>query len=524
MEIIDTFGIGLGCLVDDALNLLTDVKDSKNKPVLQINIDATHSGRLTNDRVYPGIHVRNAAATWTKPAQKPVLKNHSSDADPIGRVTSSKYIQLKTGKAFDEDYLRPSTGVGSGVIQLDIDIMDTDAMEKFLDGRFMEFSTRQQFSSMICSFCGNDYVKNYCGHYPGDVVKVESKKKGGADKEYKVYGITGPLTYREVSVVNIPADSFTRINEMKAAEDALGDSIILSAYDDTNHDISKISLISSAGTDSVDLLRSGNRQTVTSSDRRKLTNKSIFCVAGPDFQQFIEDTDMNKAKLEDPLKEEEKENTTVIEDQTDSDSESSQEGQETEGDQEGVVAPDGEGTDENDETIQDVSDEEVREASMKALTISNKKLERDVKELRSEIERLKGDNTHKDEEIDRLRTSASEFQSKLKQITAKQLLDTKIMLGKPDVSDVSDKETYQEKLSELTKRSLDSLNDALTDISIELSNMKKDKGLIDFTEKPIENPTVNGTPNTEKIINTDSKSENKKVKPTRSQIIDAQLN
>ena len=278
-EIIESFNLEIGDLLEDYQSLIGDVLDSEGKPKLLLNIDATHSGRLTNNRVYPGEIVKDSYHTFTKPKGRPVLKNHNDSQDPIGRVTKADFVQIKSGKAFTNDFKKPSNGVGSGVVKLDLEILDQDAIDKFLDGRFQEFSTRQQFDGFYCSFCGNDYTKEYCGHYPGRTIVQETKK---GHKEYFVYGITGPLTYKEVSVVNIPADAYTNINEMSMEDMASDNDILLSVADDAFHEISQLLLASSASTDSVDLFSSGKRRAVTSSDRRKLTGKTIFSVARPD--------------------------------------------------------------------------------------------------------------------------------------------------------------------------------------------------------------------------------------------------
>jgi len=220
IEILENFRVEFSNIISDAESLVGDLVDSKKNPKLSMSIDATHSGRLTNNRVYPGKRVRAAVGSWTSPKSKPVLKNHDASQDPIGRVRAAEFVQLKNGRDFDSDYVNPSKGLGSGLIKLSLDIMDPDAIQKFVDGRFTEFSTRQGFTSFQCSFCGNDLAQSMCGHFPGDVIKVEDED---GETTYKVYGITGPLDYREVSVVNIPGDKFTGINTMElVGADSMG--------------------------------------------------------------------------------------------------------------------------------------------------------------------------------------------------------------------------------------------------------------------------------------------------------------
>ena len=524
-EIIETFNVDLGDLVDGYQDLLGDLTDSKAKPKLVLNIDATHSGRLTNNRVYPGVMVRKSVGTFTFPKGKPVLKNHDSDKDPIGRVTSAKFKQLKQGKAFELDYKSPSTGPGSGVITLGLEIMDEDSIEKFLDGRYQEFSTRQSFDGFFCSVCGNDYTKDTCGHYPGDIVNL--KGKDSKNKEYLVYGITGPLSYKEVSVVNIPADAYTNINEMEMVDSSFERDFLVSGRDDFSHGVSQLLLASSVGTDSVNLLSSGKRRAVTSKDRELLTGKTIFSIAGPDFK-INQETFMETEKKEEILDQEvenleTQENTDAAESSKESSvSESSQE-TESEDKSEGVEAPQVEPEENVDET--EVSDLEVAEIANKLLVSANKKLEDSIKQLSSELERVKGQLTLKDEEIERLRNSSVEAQAQLKESTARQLLDNKLTLGKLDTADVKDKSSYDAKLAELSQRSIESLNDALIDLSPELSLLRSKSGMTKIFDKQIADPVLNLEPAKSEKVQQDKESK-LELSPAqkRNRIVDSHLN
>ena len=67
----------------DALDKLKDSGDSGQ--VLRVQIRATNSGWLVNNRVYPGINMQNSVGTWTDKAHggtgmynRPVLLHHES--------------------------------------------------------------------------------------------------------------------------------------------------------------------------------------------------------------------------------------------------------------------------------------------------------------------------------------------------------------------------------------------------------------------------------------------------------------
>jgi hypothetical protein len=497
-EIIDNFKLEVGQVVTDAISLVSDLKDSGKRPVLKLNIDATHSGRLTNNRVYPGAVMRDSIDTFLKPTPRPVLKNHDDGSDPIGRVISAEFVQLKSGTAFENDFKRPTEGLGSGFVRLDLNIMDEDAIAKFVDGRFREFSTRQSFDSFLCSYCGNDFAKSFCGHFPGDTV-IEEGKKGKPDREFKVFGITGPLKYREVSVVNIPGDAHTKINELElvSADSFNSPDGWLLTCDNHAGSVGNLVLTDTNGRSEVDLLALGKHTHVTAEDRRRLTGKTIVAVS----PYFEEGENMSDVKTEDNTADETVDNTAAVKEEKNnvdgktrsSDGEATKD-KEPESSKEGVVAPekqDGEGSGEaNNEGL----DADELRAGYKALVTQNKTLESDLTEKTSEIERLKGELGTKKDELETVQTSLADSASQLKELYAKQLLDTRLVLDKPDVSEVKDQESYQACLNKLCERSIDSLKDSLADLSVELIGYKK-KAKITTAElagpEKIENPVSN---------------------------------
>lgn len=181
---------------------------------LKVRIRATNSGSLVNNRVYKGIHMKDATDTWVKPYQRPILTHHADGGmwgppavDPKGRVESAEFTQLRKGKGFENDYKRPAPGgMGSGYITVEALITDEDAIQKVLDGRYLTVSSSQTTEEMSCSVCGQDWFQDYCEHRPGETYVIETgagKKKTA--REYFCYGIAGALVYRELSFVNVPA-------------------------------------------------------------------------------------------------------------------------------------------------------------------------------------------------------------------------------------------------------------------------------------------------------------------------------
>jgi hypothetical protein len=504
-EIIDNFRLNPKNYVGDAISLVQDMLDSKKAPTLKLNIDATHSGRLTNNRVYPGAKMRKSVDSFMNPKPRPVLKSHDHDSDPIGRVTAAKFIKVKDGDAFARDFINPSKGMGSGFIQLDLDINDADSIIKFVDGRFAEFSTAQGFDSLTCSICGDDLIgtDEFCGHFPGKTYEIEnSLDKRGAPKRYRAYGITGSLAYREVSVVNIAGDDFTGVNSLELiGSDSLKSTsdILLTCYED-DHDIGSIVLANADG-ETIDLISSPHHSSITASDRKKLTGK-VIVAASPLFKNKTEEGDNmpnddtaadTETKTEDAVETK----TTDTKVTSDGDSQPNQDAEDTEP-KEDVTVPKVEAP-KTDGQANDDLDNTVLAASLKAMTVQIKSVEVERDSKASEVERLKGQIVEKDAELERVKTNATDSLTELKGNLAHQLLDSKLFLCKTDVADVQDAEAYKLKLQEYSERTTDSLKDALSDLSIEIVEFKSKKGITvakAASETKVENP-VSNAPNSE---------------------------
>jgi hypothetical protein len=532
-EIIDNFTLASRDLVSDAEQLVQDLIDSGKGPVLQVNVDATHSGRLTNGRVYPGVHMRRSVDTFLKPTPKPVLKNHNSDSDPVGRVSKAKFVKIKDGSAFREDYLNPGDDLGSGFIQLDLNIMDEDAIAKFLDGRFREFSTRQGFDTLNCSICGNNFAQDYCGHHPGSFYELDEgdakKSNSKTAKKYLCYAITGALDYREVSIVNIPGDKHTGINSLElVGTDSLNytEDFIVTCDSENEHGIGSITLTNGDG-EEVNLISAPGHSSVTAKDRKRLTGK-VIVAASPLFKDTIlnneGETMATKAtaaadKTEDATAETQETEITVESTTSDEDGKPTQDSQTPEP-KEGVVAPDAKKTDETGKANDDL-DPATLKASLTALAATNRTLEAELEGKASEIERLKGSIATKDEELTRAQASAADSLKETKTALAKQLIDTKLILGKSEVSIVTDSASYTEMLEEYIERSTSSLRDSLSDLTPDLTSFKATNGIATVDSMiagdPVENPVDN------KVVIDEKETEESPKPQTRDQLLDSHL-
>jgi len=462
----------------DAMSLLADMMSVNKKPLLKASINATHSGRLTNLRVYPGVHVKASVDSFLKPTPKPVLKHHNDDQDPIGRVVNAEYIQTKFGRSFEQDFANPGSDAGSGYIRLSVAINDADAIEKFIDGRFKNVSTRQVPDYILCSVCGDNMLdsESECQHIPGHSYEI-SKDSGNSGK-YKCYMITGPLNYKEVSVVNIPGDDFAEV-ESFTMDSA---SSIMKSYDRTTADFGTFVL--SDGVTDIDLM--SNVNSITAANRKKLTGKAIVAVS-PNFKfdKSLANEDKNKMTK-----------TETKNSQVDAASEDKTKdvGSTTKKDsKEDVIVPEknSESGSANEKTgLSDTALNVTIEALTKSLTAA----EQTATDAKAEIERHKANLKLKDEEIKKLREDMATTVADLKMSYATDLLNSQVLLKKPSVSSVVDQESFDKKLGELAGRSVESLKDSIKDLSAELLSLKESMGIKKTSElvadKKITNPVA----------------------------------
>lgn len=150
---------------------------------IRVVLEATHTGVNRNKVEYTSFGLENSVDSWTSDYQKPVLLNHSTYSDPLGRVVNAEYKQSVIDAS-------------KYCIQLTLEITNSAAIERFLDGRYKTFSIGGYTDSAKCSICGKDQMKDgWCGHSRGR--KYDNKE---------CYWTLGQMDYDEISVVNCPAD------------------------------------------------------------------------------------------------------------------------------------------------------------------------------------------------------------------------------------------------------------------------------------------------------------------------------
>ena len=187
----------------DNLKLLQDMADGKaHVAALDVEMEATHSGKNHNYCVYYEDSMEKDAESFVNPFRKPMLKNHDSYSEPLGRIIQSWY---GPSALTDE----------RSAIHLKTRVTDQDAIAKFLDGRYGTVSIGGTMGTVTCNICGKTILKDgkfkFCGHWRGESYKDEVCYWGAKD-----------ITYHEVSTVNNPADDFAQIMKVTVVTNSDG--------------------------------------------------------------------------------------------------------------------------------------------------------------------------------------------------------------------------------------------------------------------------------------------------------------
>ncbi len=217
-------------------NLITSAHT--NGKGLVITYDLSHSGKRINNRIYSVKGQQKGIDTLTNPYNKPIILNHNAhDGEPIGRFIGGEWQNLESEymsilkndlsaynslrHAFDSDepehmykslkqfgLLQNKDWTGLGRMRVRANITDKDAIEKFLDGRYLTFSAGSSTNRHVCSICNSDWANDGpCEHRHGR----------DYDGETCVF-VCGDFEVVEGSVVNVPADSLSQVISIHRAD------------------------------------------------------------------------------------------------------------------------------------------------------------------------------------------------------------------------------------------------------------------------------------------------------------------
>ena len=191
VAIKDSDGNDLDISDSDLIELVQD----DSVIALDLVIEGTHDGENLNHAIYTSESMQKDASSFIYPFEKPFIKNHCLDSEPIGRIKNA-YA--------DKSEIEPN----KDCINLNVRVTDKDAMLKFADGRYNTVSIAGSPKTIQCNICGKHILKDgqvkFCGHW-----------KGNTYANKKSSWITTDIVYKECSVVNAPADVYAQVKEIK---------------------------------------------------------------------------------------------------------------------------------------------------------------------------------------------------------------------------------------------------------------------------------------------------------------------
>lgn len=220
------------------IQLIDSSIDPNSNKGLVVTYDLSHSARRINNRVYSLAGQQNGIKSLLQPYPKPILLNHDTSRDPIGRFIGGEWQDLSnqaishfsnvnsfmefkntmmsndTEKMYHamkkNNLLLNKNWPGLGRMRVSAKINDQEAIEKFLDGRYITFSAGSTTNQHICSICNSDWAKDgLCEHRHGRIY----------DGETCVF-FTGDFMVLEGSVVNTPADDLSQVQSMEFLSDS----------------------------------------------------------------------------------------------------------------------------------------------------------------------------------------------------------------------------------------------------------------------------------------------------------------
>ena len=224
-------------LMDSLIQKPTE--DSKRGLLVTLNLSS--SARRINNRIYTPKGQMAGLDSWTQPYGAPLIKHHDQESgEPLGRTREVRYVSkesdalrfFKTGRdysalvdAFDRNdaqkiykllkknqLLMNKNWLGLGELEADVAVFDEDAIEKFLDGRYMTFSAGTHTDSYTCGICGSNWATgDICDHRPG--IMTDEGDIGTF--------VTGIFYGDEISIANLPANKISVAKSMRFLTDSV---------------------------------------------------------------------------------------------------------------------------------------------------------------------------------------------------------------------------------------------------------------------------------------------------------------
>ena len=192
-------------------------EDSQMPSQLKVWIVATHSDMPINMRLYKRDEMQKALKSWTYPYQRPVLRHHDTHTDAIGRVVDAVYIGaeewgVKVKEITGKDLELPNGATGAILVKAYI--TDQEAIQKIISGNYATVSVGFFADELRCNICGKPKAPMFLD--PGDSDEYCNHITGEEYDGQIAYDVPIGIEYREISFVNVPADSYAGITKIEA--------------------------------------------------------------------------------------------------------------------------------------------------------------------------------------------------------------------------------------------------------------------------------------------------------------------
>jgi len=409
-------------LPKESVTQLNESAKGKQNRKLIVQMEAIHVGRTANYTYYTKEGLSAGLDSWTHPYNKPVLTHHNDyDGEPIGRILKAEFSE--------------NTKSGKPGLVFTVEITDPVAIEKVLDGRYSTVSIGATTDKVTCNICGTDRTQEWCEHYPGEEYDGQ-----------KAHFIIGTTFGKEVSYVNVPADSFAGNTSVEMVEDD-NPSPSSSSKESVNMEVFQVA---------EGLLNSIKQPTV-----------NLFEHLNDDLKHILRNLTMKEGEPSMPT-----------ENQTNSTAPSTEPAIPATGKtQEGVNNENPKVTEsetENQAATEPSATTSVQEATNEVLQMKINEMQSTITNLVMEKQKLDARLVEAEGEVSRLTAENADLLSQIHKHLAEKVVDIKRKLNKPDVVGV----TTEEAIANHVTRTKESLENSLADLTAELSAARPESGSV----------------------------------------------
>lgn len=166
-----------------------DIGPISRDSIIQL-IEGIHVGPTRNFNWYMNEALIGSVPTWTQPYQRPLIMHHNeTDGRTIGRVLAVEHVSHNTRS-------------GTPALVFTCNVPDKEGKEQIQDGRLKTVSIGVIAHDVRCSICGkqielDEYGDSTCGHMKGE-------EYSGATCYWQIY----KMEAKELSYVIVPSDIY----------------------------------------------------------------------------------------------------------------------------------------------------------------------------------------------------------------------------------------------------------------------------------------------------------------------------